>query len=156
MRDRAERAAVLGSHDVPVTSALRQLRRLTMIAPALFVAAVEIIVHLLIGDRISEPLGVITTIAIVFAGSAFFAVMIFNILRRIQSRLVQRNRQIAAVHSAGISLASEMMLERPPAATFREITNEDGAPVSSMTTAPRAVHHVRHHGGARPSAHAEG
>ncbi len=126
MRERAERAVALGSHDVPVTSALRQLRRLTMIAPALFVAAVEIIVHLLIGDRMSEPLGVITTIAIVFAGSAFFAVMIFNILRRIQSRLVQRNRQIAAVHSAGISLASEMMLE-PLLLRFvdlsREITN---------------------------------
>ena len=126
MRERAERAVSLASHDLPVNAALRQLRALTMIAPALFVAGVEIVVHLLIGDRMSTEMGVIMTVAIAFVGSALFAVIIFNILKRIQSRLVQRNRQIAAVHSAGISLASEMMLE-PLLLRFvdlaREITN---------------------------------
>jgi hypothetical protein len=47
----------------------------------------------------------------VFTGSAFFSILIFSFLKRIQNRLMQRNRQIAAVHSAGISLASEMQLE---------------------------------------------
>ena len=126
MRERAERAMSLASHDMPVTAALRELRRLTMIAPVLFVAAVEIAVHMGLGDRMSQREAVATTIGVVLVGAALFSILIFGILRRIQSRLMQRNRQIAAVHSAGISLASEMMLE-PLLLRFvdlaREITN---------------------------------
>ncbi len=126
MRERAEKAVSLGTHDLPVNAALRQLRRLTIVVPAVLIAAVEVAVHLVVGDRISEEVAVVTTIAVVFTGSAFFSILIFSFLKRIQNRLMQRNRQIAAVHSAGISLASEMQLE-PLLLRFvdlaREITN---------------------------------
>ena len=126
MRDRTDRAVPLSSNDMPVTAALRELRRLTMIAPVVFVAAVEIGIHLGVGDRMSRRAEVATTIVVVVVGALGFSVLIVDILRRIQNRLMQRNRQIAAVHSAGISLASEMMLE-PLLLRFvdlaREITN---------------------------------
>jgi signal transduction histidine kinase len=126
MYDRIDRPILLSSSDLPVVAALRGLRRLTMLAPVVFVAAVEIGIHIGLGDRLSRRMEVATTIAVIVVGGVVFAVVIADILRRIQSRLTQRNRQLAAVHSAGISLASEMTLE-PLLLRFvdlaREITN---------------------------------
>jgi signal transduction histidine kinase len=118
--------SALVGHDVPVGRALRQLRLLTMIVPAAFIALIEVSVHLIVGDRVPRATAVIVVLAIVATGSALFAWLIFHILKRIQNRLVQRNRQIAAVHNAGLSLASEMTLEpllRKFVDLAREITN---------------------------------
>jgi signal transduction histidine kinase len=59
-------------------------------------------------------------------GTALFSLFIFTLVRRIQSRLMERHRQVAAVQSASLSLVSEMALE-PLLLRFvelaREITN---------------------------------
>ena len=109
--DVARSGSALAGHDLPVNRALRQLRGLTMAVPAVFIAALEVAVHLVVGDRIPRVAAVLLVLGIVAAGSALFAWLIFGILKRIQDRLVQRNRQIAVVHTAGLSLASEMTLE---------------------------------------------
>lgn len=109
--DVARSGSALAGHDLPVNRALRQLRGLTMAVPAVFIAALEVTVHLVVGDRIPRVAAVLLVLGIVAAGSALFAWLIFGILKRIQDRLVQRNRQIAVVHTAGLSLASEMTLE---------------------------------------------
>jgi signal transduction histidine kinase len=118
--------SALVGHDVPAGRALRQLRLLAMIVPAAFIALIEVTVHLIIGDRVPRAPAVLIVLAIVATGSALFAWLVFHILKRIQNRLVQRNRQITAVHSAGLSLASEMTLEpllRKFVDLAREITN---------------------------------
>jgi signal transduction histidine kinase len=84
---------------------------MTMIVPALFIAVLEITIHLIIGDRIPRVTAVTLTLVLIAAGSAVFSLFVFHFLKRIQDRLIQRNRQIAAVHSAGLSLASEMSLD---------------------------------------------
>lgn len=118
--------SALADHDLPVNRALRQLRLLALVVPAAFFGALEVTVHLVVGDRIPRVAAVLLVLGIVVAGSALFVWLIFGILKHIQSRLVQRNRQIAAVHSAGLSLASEMTLEpllRKFVDLAREITN---------------------------------
>jgi len=104
-------SVTLANHDVPVNAALRQLRWLTIAAPTLFIAVVEVVLHILLKPWLSEYAQVAITLAVIFAGSAMFSLVVFGILKRIQGRLMQRNRQIAAVHAAGLSLASEMTLD---------------------------------------------
>jgi signal transduction histidine kinase len=84
---------------------------MTMVVPLLFIAVLEVAVHLVIGDRIPRVTAVLLIFVLVAGGSAVFSLLVFHFLKRIQDRLIQRNRQIAAVHSAGLSLASEMTLE---------------------------------------------
>ncbi len=91
--------------------ALRQLRVFTIILPALFVTIVEAAIHLGIGDRVPRYAGVAIALALLLAGTAAFSVLVFSVLNIIQRRLVYQNRQLAAVHSAGLSLASEMQLD---------------------------------------------
>ncbi len=114
----------IGSPDAQVTRALRNLRRLTIVAPVVFVAAVEATLHVLLDG--SPLLALAITLLAVVIGAAAFSVFIFGILGRIQGRLLERNQQIAAVQSASISLASDMTLE-PLLQKFvdlaREITN---------------------------------
>jgi signal transduction histidine kinase len=125
-RDTGRPGSTLAGHDLPVNRALRQLRLLTMVVPPAFIAVLEAVVHLGIGDRIPGVAAVLLTLGIVVVSTALFSWLIFRILRRIQERLIQRNRQMAAVHSAGLSLASEMTLEpllRKFVDLAREITN---------------------------------
>jgi signal transduction histidine kinase len=113
-------------HDAPVGSALRRLRRLTIIAPALFISAVEVGVHVGLAPLLPGWLEILLTLAAVLMGTALFSLFVFAVVRRIQNRLVERHRQLAAVQAASLSLASEMALE-PLLLKFvelaREITN---------------------------------
>jgi len=114
------------SSDVQVNRALRNLRRLTIVAPVLFVAGVEVTLQVVL-DGLVPPFGALAiTLSAVIIGAAAFSVFVFGILGRIQGRLLERNRQIAAVQTASVSLASDMTLE-PLLQKFvdlaREITN---------------------------------
>ena len=128
----------------------------------MFIAVTEVAVHLVIGDRIPRLAGVLLMLAIVVSSSGLFAWLIFHYLKRIQNRLVQRNRQISVVHSAGLALASETTLE-PLLSKFvdlaREITSAkfgalgivgpDGALEHFITSGLGAAERERDRGAAR-------
>jgi len=122
----ATTAAIASPQDAPVGAALRRLRRLTIIAPALFIGAVEVGVHVALAPLLPEWVEVLITLAAVLMGTALFSLFVFAIVRRIQNRLIERHRQVSAVQDASLSLASEMTLE-PLLLRFvelaREITN---------------------------------
>lgn len=112
--------------DASVGAALRRLRRFTIVAPALFIAVVEVGVHAGLAPLLPEWAQILLTLAAVLMGLALFSAFVFGVVRRIQIRLVERHRQLAAVQAASLSLASEMTLE-PLLLRFvelaREITN---------------------------------
>jgi signal transduction histidine kinase len=112
--------------DIPVGNALRRLRRFTMIAPALFISAVEVAVHAGLDRFLPWWLSIVIVVAAVLLGTALFSLWVFAIVRRIQTRLLERHRQVTAVQAASLSLTSEMALQ-PLLLKFvelaREITN---------------------------------
>jgi signal transduction histidine kinase len=118
--------ATPSAQDIPVGNALRRLRRLTMIAPALFISGVEIAVHVGLDRFLPAWLSIIIVVAAVLLGTAAFSLWVFGIVRRIQTRLLERHRQVTAVQAASLSLTSEMALQ-PLLLKFvelaREITN---------------------------------
>jgi signal transduction histidine kinase len=122
----ATSAQAISPQDAPIGNALRRLRRLTIVAPALFISAVEVGVHVGLAPFIPDWLAIVLTLAAVLLGTALFTLFVFGVVRRIQNRLVERHRQLAAVQAASLSLASEMTLE-PLLLKFvelaREITN---------------------------------
>jgi signal transduction histidine kinase len=115
-----------GTPDAALSAALRRLRRLTIIAPALFITGIEIAVHIGLAPLIPAWLEIIIALAAMLLGTALFSMFVFGVVRRIQSRLMERHRQVAAVQSASLSLVSEIALE-PLLLRFvelaREITN---------------------------------
>ncbi len=106
--------------------ALRQLRRFTVLLPLAFLTAVEVGVHLGIGDRVPRYVAVLIALGTVLVATIPFTAFVFSVVNRIHRRLVRQNRQLAAVHNAALSLASTMSLE-PLLQQFvdlaREITN---------------------------------
>lgn len=112
--------------DVRVESALRRLRRLALVVPAIFIVAVELGVHVGLAPVAPAWLRILIAVAAILTGTALFSAFVFNVLRRLQKRLIERHRQVAAVQSASLSLASEVALE-PLLLRFvelaREITN---------------------------------
>jgi len=107
----AGRPGDLVSPDISLGRALRNLRRLTVVAPVLFVAGVEVLLHVVFDGYFSRLAAMAITLSAVVIGAAIFSVFVFGILSRIQRRLLERNRQIAAVQAASVSLASDLTLE---------------------------------------------
>ena len=101
----------LVSPDISLGRALRNLRRLTIVAPVLFVAGLEVMLHVVFDGSFSRLAAMVITLSAVVIGAAIFSVFVFGILSRIQRRLLERNRQIAAVQTASVSLASDLTLE---------------------------------------------
>jgi signal transduction histidine kinase len=109
--------------DRRVGRALRNLRRLTIVAPVAFVAAVELSLHVVLRDVFSSYVAVVLSVAATVLGAAAFSVFVFGILDRIQTRLIERNRQMGAVQRASLALASTMTLD-PLLQNFVDLARE--------------------------------
>ncbi len=91
-------------------TSLRRLQLLATMLPFLFVGAVEVVVHLLLGERMSEGAAVLLAVGVFLLGAVGFSWAVFRILGRLQSHLVERTELLAALHHAGLSLSSELSL----------------------------------------------
>ena len=90
---------------------LRHLKLVAVLAPLVFLAAVDIVRHVVAPDLFSAWPGYILLAGIVLVGALFFADTIFGIVGRLQDRLAHQNQELLALHDAGIGILGDLDLE---------------------------------------------
>jgi signal transduction histidine kinase len=88
---------------------LRQLRFIAIVAPIAAVVALEIARTWLLGP-VSAPVR-LTLDAVAVAAILLFAVVLFRFIAVIQQRLERQNRELLALHGAGLDVAGELSLD---------------------------------------------
>jgi len=90
---------------------LRRLKWLTILAPLTFFSVLDFLQHV-IYPQLLPPLGsYLLAVGIVLAGTLAFSTTIFGVIDRMQTSLVQQNRELLALHQAGLDVAGELELE---------------------------------------------
>ena len=90
---------------------LRHLKWLAVLAPLLFLAAVELARQVIAPDLFHAWPGYLLLAGIVLIGTLFFAETIFAVVDRLQARLAHQNRELLALHDAGLGMLGELDLE---------------------------------------------
>ncbi|MBX6341981.1 MAG: GAF domain-containing sensor histidine kinase, partial [Thermomicrobiaceae bacterium] len=94
-----------------MTSELRRLKWIAILAPLLFLAAIEILRDALSATLFESWPGYLLLAGVVLLGTLFFAEAVFSIIGRMQDRLAQQNRELLALHEAGLAIAGELDLQ---------------------------------------------
>jgi signal transduction histidine kinase len=87
---------------------LKQLKLIATLIPIGVIAVIEAVRTLILGDLLLWQRLLLDGIAV--AGIVIFAAVIFRMFGRIQERLEHRNRELLALHRAGLDVASELSL----------------------------------------------
>jgi signal transduction histidine kinase len=95
----------------PRAPRLRRLKWLTVLAPLVFLALVDLARHLLYPSLLDAWPGYILLGGIVLTGALFFSEAIFGIVGSMQGRLQDQNRELLALHEAGLAIAGDLSLE---------------------------------------------
>jgi signal transduction histidine kinase len=90
---------------------LRNLKWLAVLAPLLFLAGLELLRQVIAPEFFHAWPGYVLLAGIVLLGTLFFAEAIFNLVGRLQARLAQQNRELLALHDAGLGILGELELE---------------------------------------------
>lgn len=90
---------------------LPRLKWLAVLAPLLFLAALELIRHLIAPDLFHAWPGYLLLAGIILLGTLFFAEAIFSVVNRLQERLARQNRELLDLHGAGLGILAERDLE---------------------------------------------
>lgn len=90
---------------------LRRLKWLGVLGPVAFIAAVDLARHTVEPGLLHEWPGHLVVVGVLLAGAVFFSEAIFRVVGRVQESLAQRNRELLALHDAGLAIAGELGLE---------------------------------------------
>jgi signal transduction histidine kinase len=90
---------------------LRALRWLTILAPAAFLAFLEVVRAFVIEPRFPHPISSLIGVPIVLAGILAFSIWVFRRLDAQQQRILDQNRALAALNAAGLSLSADLSVE---------------------------------------------
>ena len=90
---------------------LRQLKWLTIVAPLAFLAVLDFTRRLVAPERLPGWIGDVLVAAIVLAAVLVFSDTIFGRIERMQASLERQNRELLALHEAGLDIAGELGLE---------------------------------------------
>jgi nitrate/nitrite-specific signal transduction histidine kinase len=90
---------------------LPRLKWLAILAPFLFLIALELVRRLIFPGLIEGWLQYLLISAIVLVGIYLFAETIFSVIGRMQDRLTQQNRELWLLHEAGLDITSALELE---------------------------------------------
>lgn len=91
-------------------ASLRRLKWLAVAAPVLYLGALEILRRAVAPDFFRSPPGSLLLGALLLAGVFFFAESIFGVVGRLQARLARQNRELLALHDAGVGILGELDL----------------------------------------------
>lgn len=131
---------------------LKQLRWLGVVLPLIFLGALDFIRHAVFPEFLHAPPGFLVIGAVVAAGTYLFSKLMFDAIETMQAKLseqnralAEKNRQLKALHAAGLGLVSEPELEAVLGRVVglaRELTGaefgavevlaEDGRPVKKL------------------------
>ncbi len=89
---------------------LRQLRWLTVVAPLVFLALVELARRNVQSELLQSWVGDALVLGLVLFGVLLFSDTVFGRIERMQARLARQNRELLALHEAGLDVAGELDL----------------------------------------------
>ncbi|MEA2490506.1 MAG: hypothetical protein QOH21_2298, partial [Acidobacteriota bacterium] len=114
---------------------LKQLKLIATAIPIAVIAIVEVARTLILGDlRLWQRL---LLDGIVVSGIVVFSAVIFRVVNRIQNRLEHRNRELLALHAAGLDVASELSLEIVLNKVVEQAKNLVGAKYGALSVIDR-------------------
>ena len=90
---------------------LHRLKWISILAPPGLLLAVDLVRHLVYPDLLHAWPGYILVAGAVLFGALLFSETIFGVIGRLQERLVQQNRELLALHQAGLDIAGELGLD---------------------------------------------
>ena len=90
---------------------LRRLKLLAILAPLLFLGALELARQVISPALFQGWPGLLLLAGIVLLGTLFFAEALFGVVGRLQTRLTQQNQELLALHDAGLGILGELDLE---------------------------------------------
>lgn len=90
---------------------LRRLKWLAILAPILFLGAVELLREGIYPSLFHAWPGYVLLGGIVLVGTLFFAEAIFSVIEQMQRRLRQQNQELIALQESGLAITSELELE---------------------------------------------
>jgi len=112
---------------------LQRLKWLAVLAPVTFLVALEALLRLAFPDfRDSWP-GYLLLGAIVLLATLAFAEAIFSVIGRMQANLTRQNRELLALHEAGLAITGELHLETVLQKVIDEARDLVGARYGAMT-----------------------
>src|SRR5215207_10191546 len=90
---------------------LRRLKLLAILAPLLFLGALELARQVISPALFQGWPGQLLLAGIILLGTLFFAEAIFGVVGRLQMQLAQQNQELLALHDAGLGILGELDLE---------------------------------------------
>jgi nitrate/nitrite-specific signal transduction histidine kinase len=90
---------------------LRQLKWTTIVGPLLFLLAIDILRRTVLPELLEGWPGEILLAGIILFATLLFAETIFGRVERMQKRVEQQNRELLALHEAGLDVAGELSLD---------------------------------------------
>ncbi|HEX7807572.1 MAG TPA: GAF domain-containing sensor histidine kinase [Thermoanaerobaculia bacterium] len=114
---------------------LKQLKLLATIIPIAVIVVIAVARTLILGDVALWQRLLLDGIAV--AGIVVFSAVIFRMVGRIQSRLERRNRELLALHAAGLDVASELSLAIVLKKVVEQARNLVGAKYGALSVIER-------------------
>ena len=96
---------------IPSGSRLSRLKWLAVLAPVAFLGLLEALRRLVVTSLWNSWPGYVILGAIVLLATLVFAETIFRVIERMQASLAQQNRELLALHEAGLAITGELNLE---------------------------------------------
>jgi len=93
------------------SSTLRRLRIIAVVVPVVFLIAIDVLHHVDDPPWLSSWPGTLLLGGVVALGALFFSEMIFATFRRIRNDLDLRNRELLALHEAGLEIIGNLDLD---------------------------------------------
>src|SRR5919202_6281367 len=90
---------------------LRGLKWLTVVGPLLFLAAVDFARRSLQPDLMQSWVGEVLIFGVILTAVLLFSQTIFGRIERMQARLARQNRELLALHEAGLDVSREFGLD---------------------------------------------
>jgi signal transduction histidine kinase len=114
---------------------LKQLKLIATAIPIAVIALIEVARTLILGDLMLWQRLLLD--GIVVAGIIVFSAVIFRVVNTIQDRLEHRNRELLALHAAGLDVASELSLEIVLNKVVEQAKNLVGAKYGALSVIDR-------------------
>jgi len=125
--------SILG--DLPLIMTLKHLKLIATVTPVVALVALEVARYLVIGKvSLWQRL---TLDAVAVAGIVVFSAIIFRFVGRLHEGLERRNRELLALHSAGLDVASELSLEVVLDKVVEQARNLVGAKYGALSVIDR-------------------
>lgn len=113
----------------------RNLKLIATATPVLGLVALEVTRHYVVGTLSVRQRLILDGVAV--AGIVVFSAVIFRFLGQMQERLERRNRELLALHSAGLDVASELSLEIVLNKVVEQARNLVGAKYGALSVIDR-------------------